>query len=204
MQKLHQLQVCITREYSLLPSYVIERTESYELESMSKMERNDRFLIKVSDSIPSLSECNDFVNLPSCGAISSFIGITRDNFQGKRVLKLSYEGYVPMAERELKKLCLEATQKFSSIARIAIVHILGDCPVGAASVMIFASSPHRREAMDSVQFLIDELKARIPIWKCEVYEGDEASVWKENIEWYKGKQTRIMVKTHEKNIVHEL
>ena len=109
-----------------------------------------------------------------------------------------------MAERELKKLCLEPTQKFSSLARIAIVHILGDCPVGAASVMIFASSPHRKEAMESVQFLIDELKARIPIWKCEVYEGDEASVWKENIEWYKGKQTRIMVKSTKNILLNDM
>lgn len=165
---------------------------------MSKTGNDDRFLIKVSECMPSLSECTQFVSLPSCGAISSFIGITRDNFQGKRVLKLSYEGYISMAERELEKICLEATQKFLSIARIAIVHILGDCPVGAASVMIFASSLYRREAMESVQFLIDELKARIPIWKCEVYKGDEASVWKENVEWYKGKQTRIMVKNAKK------
>eukprot|EP00560_Eucampia_antarctica_P005040 CAMPEP_0197836696 /NCGR_PEP_ID=MMETSP1437-20131217/29747_1 /TAXON_ID=49252 ORGANISM="Eucampia antarctica, Strain CCMP1452" /NCGR_SAMPLE_ID=MMETSP1437 /ASSEMBLY_ACC=CAM_ASM_001096 /LENGTH=166 /DNA_ID=CAMNT_0043443075 /DNA_START=13 /DNA_END=513 /DNA_ORIENTATION=- len=161
---------------------------------VSNIGEDDRFLIKVSECMPTLSECNDFVNLPSCGAISSFLGITRNNFQGKTVMKLSYEGYVPMAEKELKKLCMEATEKYPSIGRIAAVHILGDCPVGAASVILCASSPHRREAMHCVEFLIDELKATVPIWKREIYDGDEGSVWKENLEWHQGQQKRVMVK----------
>lgn len=160
----------------------------------------DKYLIRVSDGIPSLEECNAFVSDPSCGAISSFVGITRDNFQNKKVIMLSYEGYVPMAEKESKKLCIEANEKFASIKKIAIVHILGDCPVEAASVIICASSPHRREAMHCVEFLIDELKARIPIWKREIYEdGDGESVWKENVEWHEGKQRRVMVKVDEQS-----
>lgn len=62
------------------------------------------YLIKVSSTIPSLEECVSFVTDPSCGAISTFSGITRDNFQGKKVTRLSYEGYVPMAEKELRKV----------------------------------------------------------------------------------------------------
>jgi molybdopterin synthase catalytic subunit len=151
-------------------------------------------MIKVSEKLPTLEECNDFVCDPSCGAISSFVGVTRNNFQGKIVSKLSYEGYVPMAERELRKLCDDATTKFPSIAKIAAVHILGDCPAGQASVILVASSPHRRDAMHCVEYLIDELKARIPVWKLEVYEGDEESVWKENIEWHEGKKRRVMMK----------
>jgi Molybdopterin converting factor, large subunit len=150
--------------------------------------------------MPSLEECTSFVSDPSCGAISTFTGITRNNFQGKQVVKLSYEGYVPMAERELGKICTEATQKYPSIVKIAAVHVLGDCPVEAASVILCASSPHRKDAMYGVEFLIDELKARVPIWKREVYrEGDGESVWKENIEWFQGKQQRIMVKADVNN-----
>ncbi len=163
-------------------------------DSMSSID-DGKYLVQVSESIPSLEECHAFVSDPSCGAISTFTGITRDNFQQKKVLKLSYEGYVPMAEKEIKKLCVEANQKYSSIAKIAAVHILGDCPVEAASVILCASSPHRRDAMHCVEFLIDELKARVPIWKREVYE--DGSVWKENVEWFEGKQRRVMVKTDE-------
>ena len=155
---------------------------------------SNRYMIKISEKLPSLEECNGFVSDPSCGAISSFVGITRNNFQGKIVAKLSYEGYVPMAKKEIRKLCDDATAKYPSVAKIAAVHVLGDCPVGQASVILVASSPHRRDAMHCVEYLIDELKVRIPIWKREVYEGDEDSVWKENIEWHEGKKRRVMIK----------
>jgi molybdopterin synthase catalytic subunit len=163
--------------------------------SIIQNQNSSSYLIRVSEKIPSVQECYSFVGAdPSCGAVATFIGITRDNYKGKVVKKLSYEGYVPMAEKELAKLCDEATATHPSTKKIAAVHILGDCPVGEASVILAASSPHRKEAIHCIEFLIDELKARIPIWKLEVYEGDEKSVWKENIEWHEGKQRRVMVK----------
>lgn len=154
-----------------------------------------RFWIQVSEEIPSVQKCYEFCSKdPGCGAVSTFVGITRDNFLGKKVRKLSYEGYVPMAEKELLKLCHESVEKHPSIARIACVHILGDCGIGEASVVLAASSPHRRDSLQCIEFLIDELKARVPIWKLEVYEGDEDSVWKENVEWHKGQRERVLVR----------
>ena len=97
-----------------------------------------------------------------------------------------------MAEKTLLQLCTECKTKYD-ISKIAIVHILGDCPVGKASVIICVSSAHRRASLDSCSYLIDELKGRVPIWKKEVYEGEEG-VWKENVEWVEGKQRRVMVK----------
>lgn len=164
-------------------------------EASSIEDSQDRFLIKVAEEIPGAEECNAFVSDPSCGAISTFAGTTRDNFAGKKVVRLSYEGYIPMAEKELRKLCKEATEKYS-VKKIAAVHILGDCPVEKASVILAASSPHRRDSLRCVEFLIDELKARVPIWKREVYEGDD-SVWKENVEWRENKRQRVMVKEGE-------
>ena len=138
-------------------------------------------LIKVSDNIPSLQDCVDFVSHPSCGAVASFVGLTRDNFEDKTVIHLSYECYLPMAEKEIKKLCTEALAQFSSVVRIAVVHKLGQCDIGMPSIVICASSPHRKEALGCVEFLIHEFKARVPIWKKEVYEG-ESYIWKENSE----------------------
>lgn len=152
----------------------------------------ENYLIKVSEDIPTLQECTDFCSDPACGAIATFIGTTRDNFAGKKVTMLSYEGYVPMAEKELRKLCDDAVQKYT-VKKIAAVHILGDCPVEKASVILVCSSPHRRDSLHCIEFLIDELKARVPIWKREVYEGDD-SVWKENVEWKDGRRQRVMVK----------
>ena len=154
----------------------------------------DPFLIQVSETLPSLEECYQFVVTDACGAVATFVGVTRDNFQGKTVLRLSYEGYIPMAVKELRKLCVRATTTYPSVQRIAAVHIVGDCPVGKASVILACSSPHRRDALRCCEFLIDELKATVPIWKREVYAGDEGSVWKENVEWREGRQQRMMVK----------
>mmetsp|Transcript_9065 Transcript_9065/g.21605 ORF Transcript_9065/g.21605 Transcript_9065/m.21605 type:complete len:179 (-) Transcript_9065:419-955(-) len=154
----------------------------------------DNYFIRVSEDLPTLDECYQFVNDPSCGAVATFTGTTRDNFKGKNVTKLSYEGYVPMAEKELRKVCDDACQKFGGVTRIAAVHILGDCPVGQASVILACSSPHRKDSIHCIEFLIDELKSRVPLWKRECYEGDEGSVWKENIEWREGRRERVMVK----------
>lgn len=73
-----------------------------------------------------------------------------------------------MAEKELWKLCQTAKNKYPSIGRITAVHILGDCPVGAASGISCASSPHRKDAIHTIEYLIDALKATVPIWKREV------------------------------------
>ncbi|CAF3482072.1 unnamed protein product [Rotaria socialis] len=107
---------------------------------------------------------------PSSGAVSSFIGITRDNFEGRRVTRLSYEAYEPMALKELNRLCDDARRKFVNIEHIAISHRLGDVPISDISVAIYVSGPHRRDVLDAVSFLIEQLKANIPIWKKEFYE----------------------------------
>lgn len=127
----------------------------------------------------------------AAGAISSFIGITRDNFKGKRVLHLEYEGYVPMAEKQMLKLCKEVRERWD-VKKIALYHKLGTCPVGDASVVIAVSSAHRIASIEAAHYLIDTLKGRVPIWKQEVYEGDER-VWKENAEWVDGHRMMVPV-----------
>lgn len=82
----------------------------------------------------------------------------------------------------------------TSQVRVVAAHILGECPVGEASVIVGCCSPHRRDAIRCTEYLIDELKGRVPIWKKEIYEGDAGSVWKENVEWHEGRRRRVMVK----------
>lgn len=122
------------------------------------------------------------VTAPSTGATSLFVGTTRDNFEGKKVVKLEYEAYQPMAIKELKKLCDELRSKWSSIHRIAIHHRLGEVKVTEASVVIAVSSPHRADSLEAVQHCIDRLKATVPIWKKEIYEEETGGEWKENKE----------------------
>ncbi|XP_059088350.1 molybdopterin synthase catalytic subunit-like [Tigriopus californicus] len=136
--------------------------------------------IKITGECLHISEISNIVTSPSTGATSLFIGTTRDNFDGKTVLRLEYEAYIPMAEKELKKLCSKVRDKWN-VANIAIHHRIGVVPVTEASVVIAISSAHRQESLEAVHFAIDELKATVPIWKKEVYEG-ESNAWKENKE----------------------
>ena len=153
-------------------------------------------LIQVSDTLPTLDSLHHYLSSssPGCGAISLFVGITRNSYKDKTVIQLEYEGYISMALQELRTLCHNAKLKYPTVDRLVAVHIVGICPVGKASVIVGCNSPHRKEAIDCTKYLIDELKARVPIWKKEVYLGDELSVWKENVEWHEGRRVRGMVK----------
>ena len=121
------------------------------------------------------------VVLPSTGATSCFVGTTRNMFDGKVVKTLFYEAYEEMALKELVKLCETVQQQFPGVARCCMMHRLGEVVVGEASVVIAVSSEHRKEAIAACGWAIDELKARVPIWKKEIYE-DGAAEWKENKE----------------------
>ena len=119
-----------------------------------------------SDPLP-IGHLSSLVVCPSAGAIASFIGTTRDNFEGKRVLRLEYEAYQPMAEREMLKVIRAARARWQ-LRHVAVSHRIGLVPTTESSIEIAVSSAHRREALEAAHFIIDELKARVPIWKKEV------------------------------------
>ncbi|MBY0275232.1 molybdenum cofactor biosynthesis protein MoaE [Candidatus Binatia bacterium] len=111
---------------------------------------------------------------PKAGAVVVFIGMTRDNNEGRDVQRLEYEAYAGMAERELAKIASAAESRWP-IARIAVVHRTGVVPIGMASVVIAVSSAHRGAAFEAARFTIDRLKEVVPIWKKEFFSG--GAVW---------------------------
>lgn len=117
------------------------------------------------------------VDDPSCGAILVFEGVSRDNFDGKRVLRLSYQAYAPLVMQCFAEIQREAITRWPGI-NLAIVHRTGEVAIGEPSVVIATSAPHRHECYAVSRFAIDALKERAPIWKQEVYE--DGSAWKAN------------------------
>ncbi len=111
---------------------------------------------------------------PGAGATVTFAGTTRNNNAGRRVIRLQYEAYEPMALSEMHKLADQACRRFE-ITRIAITHRVGIVEIGEVSVAIAVSAPHRGAAFDACRFAIDRLKEIVPIWKKEYFEGGE--VW---------------------------
>uniref|UniRef100_A0A1L8EC16 Molybdopterin synthase catalytic subunit n=1 Tax=Haematobia irritans TaxID=7368 RepID=A0A1L8EC16_HAEIR len=137
-------------------------------------------LLLTHDSLD-VGSISTLVSDGSCGAISLFVGTTRDNFEDKKVVSLEYEAYEPMALKEMENICLQLRQRWPDIVKIAIYHRLGLVPVCEASVVIAISSPHRKTSLDAVSEAIEELKKRVPIWKKEKYDSEEG-MWKENKE----------------------
>jgi molybdopterin synthase catalytic subunit len=121
-----------------------------------------------------LEELVRFVTDPEAGAIATFIGTTRNNNEGRRVIALDYDGYSEMAEKELARIG-EAAHKQWPICRMAIVHRLGPVQITEPSVVIAVSAGHREAAFAACRFAIEEIKRTVPIWKKEVFEGGE--VW---------------------------
>ncbi|KAG9449346.1 hypothetical protein H6P81_009311 [Aristolochia fimbriata] len=142
----------------------------------------DKTLIEILDENCriDLNKYVDSVRSPQSGAVATFAGTTRDTFDGKVVVELRYEAYVPMAVRRLKSICSSARSTWN-LDSIAVAHRLGPVPVGDSSVFVAVSAVHRSDALDACKYIIDELKASVPIWKKEVYENGE--VWKENCEF---------------------
>lgn len=117
---------------------------------------------------------------PACGAVATFVGVTRNSFRGKEVQYLEYEAYAPMAEREMRMIGTEIAGLWPAVAGVAIAHRVGRVEVGEASVVIAVSAPHRREALAACAHGIERLKASLPVWKKEIFT--DGSEWRENRE----------------------
>lgn len=138
---------------------------------------NDNYIEITSDPLD-LVAINKLVQRDTAGAIVNFIGTTRNSFEGKEVVSLEYEAYIPMAKNEMLKLCVKAREKWS-LQGIAIFHRIDSVPVGESSVIISVSSAHREAGLQACTYLIDTLKETVPIWKKERY-GDGSCSWKKN------------------------
>ena len=129
---------------------------------------------------------------PECGAVSSFLGTTRNSFHGRPVTTLRYTAYESMALKELAKVVQSAREGAlalpqqphgsNALHHVAVEHRLGEVPVGEVSVAIVVSSPHRAASLWAVQHIIDTLKARVPVWKQEFFQGEAQGTWKSNAE----------------------
>lgn len=102
------------------------------------------------------------------GAVVTFEGRVRDNHHGQLVSHLEYSTYAVLAEREGTRIIAEAIEHHGLLAA-ACVHRVGDLVPGDTAIRVWAVSPHRREAFQACMFIVDEVKARVPIWKRETY-----------------------------------
>ncbi len=110
------------------------------------------------------------------GAIASFVGLVREENQGRQVSYLEYEAYEPLAVRALQLIIDEAGETWAD-TRIGVHHRTGRLELGEASIIIVTASPHRAHAFAACRYTIERVKQIVPIWKHEHFEGGD--VWLE-------------------------
>ena len=116
---------------------------------------------------------------PDCGGVAVFIGTVRESpavpeRDDKAVVGLDYEAHPTLAEEALSALAQTAASRWD-VRRIIATHRTGHCEVGEPTVVVACAAPHRGDALDACRWLIDELKATVPIWKRELYA--DGSSW---------------------------
>jgi molybdopterin synthase catalytic subunit len=111
-----------------------------------------------------------FVRYDECGAVVTFAGVVRATEGGSAIRGLQYEAHPTMAESELCKVVATALDRYD-VCRIACVHRTGFVPVREASVVIVVGADHRAAAFDACEFVIDELKKSVPVWKSDIPVG---------------------------------
>jgi molybdopterin synthase catalytic subunit len=135
-----------------------------------------------------LAELADALAVPEDGAVVGFLGRTRATpgtpapgqeaeaarHAGRTVDSLEYEALDSLALRTLETIADEIVSRFA-VDRLAIVHRIGEVPLGEPSIAVVAVAPHRDAAFDAARYAIDETKARAPIWKAERFA--DGHVW---------------------------
>lgn len=101
---------------------------------------------------------------PDCGAVVTFLGVVRDVEAGQKIVALDYEAHREMAEHQFRKIFTEVERRWP-VSQLDLVHSLGRIPVGEPSLWIQVIAGHRREAFEACEFVINELKKVVPIWK---------------------------------------
>jgi molybdopterin synthase catalytic subunit len=132
-------------------------------------------MIELTQAPIDYTALTEAVRSPSAGAVVLFLGTVREMTHGRVTTALDYEAYPEMARAKLEELEREARDKWP-VVNVAIVHRLGHLELGDISVAVAVSTPHRQQAFEAGQHLIDRLKVIVPIWKKENW-SDGTTEW---------------------------
>jgi molybdopterin synthase catalytic subunit len=134
---------------------------------------DDTWVALTAEPLPAAA-AHDWAIRPDCGGVVLFTGTVRDHAEGRPgVSRLEYEAYAEQVEPKLAEIAAAARTRWPDVGRIAMLHRVGPLELTEAAVVVVASAPHRGEAFEAARWCIDTLKATVPIWKKERWEGGE-------------------------------
>ncbi len=139
-------------------------------------------LFLVTDAPLQVQALRNAVMTPASGAAVVFEGVVRDHHEGHEVLRLEYEAYVPMAEKQLRAVADEVMADFADreLHGIAIHHRTGTLEIGDTSLVVAVSAAHRGDAFAAALRAVDRVKETVPVWKKE--HGPDGTQWQEGVQ----------------------
>jgi molybdopterin synthase catalytic subunit len=131
-------------------------------------------MIELTDKPIDVLKIIEAASMHEAGAINTFIGTVRNQTAEKKVLRLEYEAYEPMAVSEITRIINRAAETWHLLG-CSVSHRTGILMPGETAVVVAVSTPHRKESFEACKFIIDSLKETVPIWKKEFFE--DGSHW---------------------------
>ena len=128
----------------------------------------------VTDAPVHIQELSKLVANPHSGAVVTFCGDVRDHDGGKEVASLLYEVH-PSAPEQIKIITQSVIGRFE-IEKVAVAHRYGQIPIGETAFAVAVSAAHRQAAFDACAAIVDEVKAKLPIWKHQKFT-DGSDEW---------------------------
>ena len=186
LQSLAHVRVAVDRDYASDSDALSENCEVALIPPVSGGSGEaldlERGVFELAATAIDPAACQRRVEHPAFGACVLFSGIARDHSRGRTVARLEYEAYAAMLAPEMARLFARCRAEHGDQGgarpelrlRMLVVHRSGIVEIGEPAVVIAVASPHRDAAFLACRFLIDELKATLPVWKRESYPGGEA------------------------------
>jgi molybdopterin synthase catalytic subunit len=170
-----RLLYAVNQQYSTLATALSDGDEVAFIPPVSGGNHINRPLFQISREPLDPAPLIALVQTPDMGALVTFAGVVRNNFGGRATAHLEYQAYEPMAATVLEQLADEARTSWG-VGAIAIHHRIGRLEIGETAVLIVVAAPHRHEAFEAAEWLMDRIKDVAPIWKKEIW-ADGASEW---------------------------
>ncbi|MBS9532339.1 molybdenum cofactor biosynthesis protein MoaE [Mycobacterium sp. M1] len=122
-----------------------------------------------------LVEHEALVGHQAAGAVVGFVGMIRDHDHGRSVTRLEYSAH-PTAEQVMAEVLAEVAEQSTGIRALAASHRIGTLHIGDAALVAAVAADHRREAFATCAYLVDTIKARLPVWKHQFF-ADDTEEW---------------------------
>lgn len=130
--------------------------------------------VQIKDNPLDITEIENIISDPECGGQVFFVGKVRNKTRGKKVIRLDFEAYKPMALKEMNKIAEFIVSRWNA-HHVVMHHRTGSLKIEETAVIIGVSTPHRKAAFEASAYAIDTLKKTVPIWKKEIFKDGE--IW---------------------------